>query len=778
MNKKVFLITIYYILGTIGGLYFNNIILFLILLLLINCCIFKKDKRKFILLTIICIIAFSKTFLLVMHTRDMENVDKMEIIGDIEQIKDGNKTRICLVNVDKLNGRKLFFNTKIKVYIKNNQLIVGDRVSICGKSKKTVYTKNDGCFNYKRYLYSKEIYLNMEADSVKKEQLNIKNYYLKFINSIQSKITDTCQKYLSEKNAGITLALIIGNKNDLDEDVSSVFSDAGLSHLIAISGMHTVYVAYIALIFKKLIGKRNSYYIVIIVLFIFCNITNNSESVYRACIMLSLFYLSKLFYSKSNSLSNLFISIILGLIKNPYSIYSPGFILSTAGTFGIITVYEQSARKKHRVKGYIIDQIKLGISANVILIPIVARLYNKVSLIFLISSCIVNFFMTILMPAVFTFGIMGILNNVIPKFIFHILAIIVELLTSCLLLFAELFSKFTILNIQVETPSAITIVTYYLIIFILFRCRYLKKKYINDELKKYKSIFKIIICLYICMSIVFRAFVFFDRNLKIYFVDVGQGDCTLIETPEHQNILIDGGGSEDGKKDNVGEKIVVPFLLNKHIKKLDYIIISHFDSDHVGGILTVMEKIKVKNVIISKQGEDCDNYRKFRKLVKEKKINVIFVEKGKKINMGKDVYFEFLWPEKELISENILNNNSIVCKLNYNNFSMLFTGDIEEIAENRIVELYKNNKNVLNSTCLKAGHHGSRTSSTNEFLKLVKPNIVLIGVGVDNKFGHPNEEVIERYKNLNTNIYRTDYDGEIVVKVNKKGEISIKKSGK
>ena len=100
---------------------------------------------------------------------------------------------------------------------------------------------------------------------------------------------------------------------------------------------------------------------------------------------------------------------------------------------------------------------------------------------------------------------------------------------------------------------------------------------------------------------------------KIYFVDVGQGDCTLIETPEHQNILIDGGGSEDGKKDNVGEKIVVPFLLNKHIKKLDYIIISHFDSDHVGGILTVMEKIKVKNVIISKQGEDCDNYRKFRK---------------------------------------------------------------------------------------------------------------------------------------------------------------------
>ena len=156
--------------------------------------------------------------------------------------------------------------------------------------------------------------------------------------------------------------------------------------------------------------------------------------------------------------------------------------------------------------------------------------------------------------------------------------------------------------------------------------------------------FKGIICLYICISIICRFFVFFHKNLTIYFVDVGQGDCTLIETPEHQIILIDGGGSEDEKKDTIGEKILVPFLLNKHIKKVDYIIISHFDSDHVGGILTVMEKIKVKNVIISKQGEDCANYRNFRRLVKEKKINVIYVEQGMKFNIEKDVNFDFLWP--------------------------------------------------------------------------------------------------------------------------------------
>lgn len=189
-----------------------------------------------------------------------------------------------------------------------------------------------------------------------------------------------------------------------------------------------------------------------------------------------------------------------------------------------------------------------------------------------------------------------------------------------------------------------------------------------------------------------------------------------------------------------------------------------------------MKKIRVKNVIIGKQFETCDNYEEFKKIVKEKSLKVTVIEEGKRINIEKNLYFDILWPSsKQMIRQNNINNNSLVCKLIYKGFSILFTGDIEEIAEKDILEKYKNTKN-LKSTILKVAHHGSKSSSAQEFLNAVAPKIALIGVGSDNKFGHPNDEVLERLIKLNCIIYRTDECGEISILINNKGRISnIKK---
>ena len=775
MNRKVFLITIYYIIGTIGGLYFNNIILFLIAFFNIHYLIFRKNKKKLVILALVCIIAFFKSYCLVMYTKSMQCVDNVELVGDIEHITTRNNTQIVLISVNKIDSKKVLFKTKVRAYIKNNKkLDVGDKVYLRGIKRELVYTKNEGVFDYKRYLHSKEIHLSIDVEKVKLEKRTLNNYFLSFINKIRDNIKSSFYKYLPDKNAALATALVIGDKEDFDEEVSSKFSEAGLSHIIAISGMHTVYVAYIAILFKRFIGKRKSYVLVIIVLFMFCNITSNTESVYRASIMLSLFYISKIIYRKSDSLSNLFVSVILGLIKNPFCIFSPGFILSTAGTFGILTVYEHSKESNSRVKEYIKNQIKLGISANIILFPIVAKMYNKISLIFMISSPFINSLMTILMPSVFVYGILGMLNFIVPVWVLKIAGGVTKILTDCLLMFADIFSRISIFNIQVVTPSILTIITYYIIVFIIYRYKREKK---SKNRAIYKRIIRYIFVGYLSILLVMNIIVQSDNSLYIYFVDVGQGDCTLIRTPQNHIVLIDGGGSEDGKEDNIGEKILIPFLLNKHIKKVDYIIVSHFDSDHVGGLLTVMERLKVENVIISKQGEDSENYRRFRHIVNKKKINVIVVEKDQIINIEKNLNFDILWPEKNLINENILNNNSVVCKLNYSGFSMLFTGDVEALAEEKIVKLYEKNDR-LNSTCLKAGHHGSKTSSTTDFLDLVNPKYVLIGVGINNKFGHPNEEVIERYKNRKAQIYRTDLHGEIIMNIKSNGKIIIKKQDK
>ena len=251
------------------------------------------------------------------------------------------------------------------------------------------------------------------------------------------------------------------------------------------------------------------------------------------------------------------------------------------------------------------------------------------------------------------------------------------------------------------------------------------------------------------------------------------GDSTLIVTPQNKTILIDGGGKENY---DTGEKVLIPFILDKRILHIDYIIVSHFDLDHVGGLLTVMEKLSVGQVIISKQLEDSSNYKRFKEIVKNKNIKVKVVGKGNKIQIENELYFDILWPNNNnMISENALNNNSIACKLNYKNFSMLFTGEIEDIAEKEILNQYKNNLQIFNSNILKVGHHGSKTSTIKNFLDVIKPKIALIGVGENNKFGHPNDEVIDRLESIGSKIFRTDQMGEIIINVNSNGKYKINK---
>ena len=181
----------------------------------------------------------------------------------------------------------------------------------------------------------------------------------------------------------------------------------------------------------------------------------------------------------------------------------------------------------------------------------------------------------------------------------------------------------------------------------------------------------------------------------------------------------------------------------------------------------MMQEIPIKNVMIGKQLEDSENYQEFLKIVKEKKIKVNLLEAGQRVNIEKNLYFDVLWPSSyKIISENPLNNNSLVCKMNYQNFSMLFTGDIEKIAEQAILKLYQDNLELLNATVLKVAHHGSKTSSSIDFLNAIKPRVAFIGVGESNRFGHPNREVIDRLEGLGVGIYRTDENGEIHIIVN------------
>lgn len=298
-----------------------------------------------------------------------------------------------------------------------------------------------------------------------------------------------------------------------------------------------------------------------------------------------------------------------------------------------------------------------------------------------------------------------------------------------------------------KTPNIFIVFLYYLLVSIYISGFYKK---IKENFNKNRKNIIIVICLFL------SAFVGFNINkgkLKIYFIDVGQGDATLIVTPKNKKILIDGGGDE---QNDVGKNTLLPYLLDRNIKSLDYIIISHFDSDHCMAAMYVMEKIEIKNVIVGKQFEENENLESFIEIINKKKINLITANEDEKIVIENDLYFDVLWPENNRkILENSINNNALVLKLNYinkNSFAMLFTGDIEKETENILVKKYQNT-NILNSQILKVAHHGSDTSSTEKFIKLVSPKISLIGVGKDNSYGHPSKKTLEnltkiRFENI------------------------------
>ena len=451
-------------------------------------------------------------------------------------------------------------------------------------------------------------------------------------------------------------------------------------------------------------------------------------------------------------------------------------------TSGIIIFYklllnwlDSDKLKKHKIKikksnieniiNNIFIKIKeiiaISISVQICILPLNICFFNKISLTFLASNILVSFFIG-------TIIIFGFVSIIIPaKFVFFIINIMLNTLKSI----AKFFANIPLSKIVVITPSFWQVITYYSVILVIVYINILKKKAdkrvierriltIVDKFKcailKKKHIYIIIIvAIFITVQILSR----FSTSIKVHFIDVGQGDATLIVTPLGKTILIDGGGSTNNY--DVGKNILLPYLLDRGITRINYMIISHFDTDHVDGLKCVLENIRVDKVVISKQAEKYEEYINIVEIIKRKNIDVIVVKVNDSLNIEKDVLIEILYPENKLKFSDI-NNNSIVAKLIYKKFSILFTGDIEKDAEKILIKNYKTT-NKLQSTIIKVPHHGSNTSSTEEFIENVKPQIALIGVGKNNKFGHPSDIVIKTLKKFKVKIYRTDECGEITV---------------
>lgn len=602
------------------GLYFKKGIALIVLFVMLVYFIRRKNrylyliyKKEYVILFLIVFI-ISSFQIIRLEKSFKEKYDgigsNVKIEGTIisNPISKQYKTNFTL-KVRSINNDTTFKNTKLRVNVKNDnmQYKYGDKISLIGNFEYAQQRRNTGGFDYREYLKTKGIYgiVTTNKKSIKLEKENNVNFVFLLANNIATKIKENINKIFEKEEASILTAILLGNKDNMEEETKEAFKRSGLSHMLAISGLHVSYVIMIVsfIIGKSKISKKVGKIITILFLLFFILLTGGTLSVARACLMSIYMIITSLLNKRVSVFSSINISLILLLIINPYCIFDIGLQLSYGGTIGIVLIYniikdlisnkkEQenvTDIKKNKIlkffqnlKSKIKEIAIVSISANAVILPIMLYHYNTLSLTFIISNLLAS-------PIIGILIILGFIIIFISLIYFPLAKILKFLLKILLQLFMGLACNIGTLPfsiIYVPTPKLKMICFYYMTLLTLINIKKIrnkkpKRRYEKRILKLFGSFsLKKIICLVLVISLILTLIKQLPQNLKIYFIDVGQGDSSLVISPLGKSILIDGGGSSDSEYD-IGKNTLIPYLLDRGLKKIDFIIISHFDTDHV-----------------------------------------------------------------------------------------------------------------------------------------------------------------------------------------------------
>lgn len=634
----------------------------------------------------------------------MFNNNDTEFIGIVEDyiIKD-NQIRISLKSKERII---VTYKYTGKVF---NNLSYGDKIKVTGVLKEPSTNNIFNNFNYKKYLYNKKIYYIIEATKIDKIQNN-NNHIYTIKNLLYTRINNL-------KSSSYIKALLFGD-NKLDKEIKTSYQTNGISHLFSVSGFHINFITSIIYFYlDRIIYNKKIKYITVDIFLVLYLVLCNTTSLLRCTVMnilLSINYLLKL---KIKKIDIVLLTLILCIIINPFIIYDIGFIYSYTISFFLILY-----KNKYKTNNKLLKIIYISLISFLVSLPI--NIYTSYEINFL--SIILNI---IIVPIVSLI----LLPLSLLTLIFPILDNILYLITSILEKISLYTSNINIFKLILSKPSIILIIIYYLVIILI--------------LSKKKHYYLIILLL-----IFHKTIPLYNSNLEVVMFDVGEADSMLISTPSKKvNILIDTGRGIDINN-------IIIYLKSIGISKLNYLIITHGDEDHIGGALYLIDNFKVDNVILNK-GDYTELEVELITHLKNK--NIKYTNNINKIPFLNS--YMYLLNTKEFSNEN---DNSIVTYFEYQKYKFLFMGDSSSKTEEYLI----NNYNLTNISFLKVGHHGSNTSSSSLFINKINPKVSLISVGRNNLYHHPSKEVLTNLSN--SVIYRTDINKSIKIKINNKVKIT------
>lgn len=653
------------------------------------------------------------------------------------------------------NGR--IYNFRDKAFIKvfgGGSFKYGDLIKIEGKCENISPARNPGDFDYRMYYKSKGINKVINTDSAALHGEKAAGILADSLYLSREKVRSAIYNALPKEEASILVGIITGDKSDIDEETRDEYIRAGLSHILSVSGLHVGFLMLLitgALKPFRLDQKAEGVIALAVILYYILLIGAPLPSV-RAFIMLCVLIVGKIAGRQYNLLSSVSFAAILILVFKPLSIHDPGFIISFSSMYSIAFLYEPIYKKLRGIPSSIRSLFALSVSVWLGLAPVLVHYFNYISF----ASVLINLAAVPLTFIITVAGFVGVLAGIFfstaALYIFSVDYYFIRLLS----LITHEASSFKLSGAYIPALPLYMYALYYAVVLTFAAAASL------PYIKIYKRRFAVSYALMFVISL----FVYNlpGKELKVIFFDVGQGDSSCIITPDKKSVLIDGGGASRNSDYyyDVGGKITLPALLHQGIWKLDTVIVSHFHDDHMEGLLKIIEVYSVNNLIIPKTSANIElvspNRELLLELCRKKGINVYGLGKGDSIRLGKEGRIDFFMPDISISREyeSDENNNSLVGRLAYGNFSVLYTGDIGKTAEARFLGGH------IDATVLKVPHHGSKNSSSESFIKAVSPKVSVVSVGKNN-FGHPSPDAIERLNVSGNIVYRTDQSGAVTI---------------
>lgn len=557
-------------------------------------------------------------------------------------------------------------------------------------------------------------------------------------------------------------ALLIGFQENVDDQLNRAYQKLGITHLFAISGLHVALVSFLffQLWLRLRIRREIATILLLILLPLYAVLAGGAPSIWRAVSVVELIMLAQYFRWKIPIDDALSISFIMFVLLEPGAVFQVGFQLSYLATYSLV----YSGRILARYSNFWVQSFYITFVCQILVYPLLLHHFYEISL----SSFIANiFFVPLFSFIILPINLFALVLTFLPFPLDSFLFYIYEPLRTALTNFILYIQQPIVQMWNPGKPSIMWLILLYSSVFFAF--------YLLDQHAPLKKVF---------IALILPAFIFhvqplLHSDLKIAFVNVGQGDCIVIELPRRKSVIvIDAGGllrfeQEEWKERKtvyeVGRQVVVPYLKGRGMQTIDTFVLSHADADHVEGAEEVLREILVKEVHVTPGSIAKPVMNDF--LYELEKTNTKLIEKmaGHKWKIGQTA-FEYLWP---LEIEYEGNNDSLVLFVKHNAFRALFTGDLEQEGEKELIQLYE--EKLRNIDLLKGGHHGSKTSSIEEIVTVTNPKFAVFMAGENNRYNHPHIDVVNRFEAKNIPYATTGLDGTVEVSISE-NQIYIEKS--